>query len=455
MEQYRFDFSVVMSIYQVSKFLKEAVESLVHQTIGFSRIQLIMVDDGSTDGSEKICEDYKKKYPDNVIVIHKENGGLSSARNAGLPYVEGRYVSFLDPDDTLPHDAFNIVRIFMDQHPEVDLSCIPIYYFGDMTGPHHLNNKFEEGTRVIDLSKDANSHYVLLSAATAFYRAEAVKKLKFDTKLYTAEDAKENLRILLGNPKLGVIADTLYNYRKHGNSILDKSKYTPSWYLGYLKRFSLWALDSAEAKYGFIPKFVQYTVMNDLQWKFNQGHIPAGVLSDQELNDYKKLLFSIAHRIDDDIILRQDEMFFERKFFLLLEKNGFEPSAWKSIKIQDALSELSTVICFMHVTDDYLGIEGYQTIPFQLVNSAKIRVILNGNCSIEASFVDYKEIVYSADTPIASRYYFTVKIPTEKIKEETTINISVACMYDDIFIIQKKVISYPFTLMEATRFLSP
>lgn len=439
MKQYRYDFSVIMSVYQVSDFLKEAVESLIHQTIGFSRIQLIMVDDGSTDGSGIICDEYKKKYPENIVVVHKDNGGLSSARNVGLPLIEGRYVSFLDPDDTLPHDTFNKVRVFMDQHPEVDLSCIPIFYFGDMSGPHHLNYKFDEGTRVIDLSLDENSHYILLSAATAFYRSKVIKDLQFDTKLYTAEDAKENLRILMANPKLGVIANTSYNYRKHGNSVLDKSKYTSAWYLDYLNRFSLWALDFAEEKNGFIPKFVQYTVMNDLQWKFNQGHIPDGVLSEQELNDYKKILFNIIHRIDDDIILGQDEMFFERKLYLLLEKNGFEPSSWKSINLQDALSELSTVICFIHVTDEYLCIEGYQTIPFQLFKSAKITAILNEHYNIDTSFVDYKETVFSADIPIASRYYFKANIPIESIRKEKEIDVVFACIYDDIFVIQKNI----------------
>ena len=79
-----------MAIYDVEEFLEEAMQSLLKQTIGFRNIQVIMVDDGSTDGSGDICDRYQKKYPDQVFVIHKENGGPASARNAGLEMAEGK-----------------------------------------------------------------------------------------------------------------------------------------------------------------------------------------------------------------------------------------------------------------------------------------------------------------------------------------------------------------------------
>ena len=105
MDQYKYVFSVVMAVYNVEDYLREAVESLVNQTIGFEHIQLILVDDGSTDGSGKICDEYKKKYPSNIVVIHKENEGVSTARNVGLPHVMGKYINFLDSDDTLDANA--------------------------------------------------------------------------------------------------------------------------------------------------------------------------------------------------------------------------------------------------------------------------------------------------------------------------------------------------------------
>ena len=94
-----FLFSVITPIYNVEKCLEEAIDSMVNQTVGFENIQLILVNDGSPDNSGAICEKYKELYPDNVLYIVKENGGVSSARNEGLSHAEGEYTIFLDGDD--------------------------------------------------------------------------------------------------------------------------------------------------------------------------------------------------------------------------------------------------------------------------------------------------------------------------------------------------------------------
>ena len=77
---FEFDFSVIMAVYNTEPFLKEAIDSLIGQTLGFSHIQLILVDDGSIDGSGRICDEYQNRHPENIVVVHKENGGVSSAR---------------------------------------------------------------------------------------------------------------------------------------------------------------------------------------------------------------------------------------------------------------------------------------------------------------------------------------------------------------------------------------
>lgn len=118
--EYPFAFSVVMAVYNVELFLREAVDSLVAQDFGFEKIQLILVDDGSTDGSGAICDEYAARYPDNVLVIHKENGGVSSARNAGLPHVQGRYVNFMDADDRLSAHAMRAVADFFESSRKRD-----------------------------------------------------------------------------------------------------------------------------------------------------------------------------------------------------------------------------------------------------------------------------------------------------------------------------------------------
>ena len=105
--------SIVMAIYNVEDYLEDAIESIIEQDIGFENIQLILVDDGSPDGSGAICDEYAKKYNDNIVVIHKENGGVSTARNEGLKYVQGKYVNFLDSDDKLSPNTIRLVCEFL------------------------------------------------------------------------------------------------------------------------------------------------------------------------------------------------------------------------------------------------------------------------------------------------------------------------------------------------------
>ena len=93
--------SVIVPVYKVEPYIHKCVDSILGQT--FSDIQVILVDDGSPDTCGDICEEYAKK-DERVQVVHKENGGLSDARNAGIPYAKGEYVIFLDSDDYVEKD---------------------------------------------------------------------------------------------------------------------------------------------------------------------------------------------------------------------------------------------------------------------------------------------------------------------------------------------------------------
>lgn len=95
-------FSIVVPVYNVKDYLEKCVDSLVNQT--FQDFEIILVDDGSTDGCAVMCDEYGRVYP-NIEVIHKKNGGLSDARNVGMEKAKGNYVLFVDSDDYLSTDA--------------------------------------------------------------------------------------------------------------------------------------------------------------------------------------------------------------------------------------------------------------------------------------------------------------------------------------------------------------
>jgi glycosyltransferase involved in cell wall biosynthesis len=130
-KKYPYKFSIVTAIYNTEDYVSDAIESVINQTIGFEdNVQLILVNDGSTDRSGEICKEYRNRYPNNIVYIEKENGGVSSARNRGLKEVKGKYVNFLDSDDKLSKNTLEEVWKFFEKHyNEIDFVSIPIYFF--------------------------------------------------------------------------------------------------------------------------------------------------------------------------------------------------------------------------------------------------------------------------------------------------------------------------------------
>ena len=318
---FKFKFSVIMAVYNVEDYIDEAIQSILCQTIGFKEnIQIILSNDGSTDKSGEICDKYKAMYPDNIVVIHKANGGPGSARNAALPFIEGRYVNFLDPDDTISKTTFKgVYKFFSKNDHKTNYVSIPMYFFGDMSGEHHLNNKFERGTRVIDL---LNEHTAIqYSEASAFIKHHVAKAQCFDEKLVVAEDAQQIIRMLIDKPTLGVYAKGRYNYRKRGDSLVTTGTKKPGWYLEYLKRFSIPSIEYAKEKLGFVPKFVQNTLMGDLRWRFAEPTFPS-VLSKEDGEEFKRLLHSVAESIEDDIIVEQTRMLIETKALIIGKRHS-------------------------------------------------------------------------------------------------------------------------------------
>ena len=108
--------SIVIPVYKVEKYLEKCVESVINQT--YKNLEILLVNDGSPDNCPKICDEYAQK--DNRIkVIHKENGGLSDARNAGIDVAAGKYIAFVDSDDYVSNDyieyMYNLIKEYNTQ----------------------------------------------------------------------------------------------------------------------------------------------------------------------------------------------------------------------------------------------------------------------------------------------------------------------------------------------------
>lgn len=218
-------FSIVMSVHDVESYIEEAVESVLAQSIGFAEnIQIVFVNDASTDGSGEICKAYRDEYPENIVYLEQEDAGLASARNTGLSYATGTYLSFFNPDDILSSNALEEVAAFFAAHEdEVDMVAIPLICFGGQNGLHGKYRNMGKKNRVIDLL-DEPANFVL-SAASSFYKRCRFDNLRFNEKLRIEEDADLIFRFFKKRPRFGYVCEGgvayRYRHRTASNSHID------------------------------------------------------------------------------------------------------------------------------------------------------------------------------------------------------------------------------------------
>lgn len=165
--------SVIIPIYNVEKYLKKCIDSVLIQS--YKNLQIILVDDGSTDGSSKICDEYAK-LDNRILVIHKKNGGLSSARNAGLKVAAGNYITFLDSDDYVSSTAYEELYKILEKRKD-RIACTSfrrvdetgkIY---DKNDPHNIQDVISN----IQYLKELLLHIGDTSVCTKLFPREVLK----------------------------------------------------------------------------------------------------------------------------------------------------------------------------------------------------------------------------------------------------------------------------------------
>lgn len=437
-------FSIIMAAYNAERYIEEAVDSLKNQTLGFENIQLIIVDDGSKDNTPVLADRIAEGHA-NIRVLHKENGGASSARNAGLAYAEGRYINFMDSDDKLsPETLYNVYHFFKEHEDETDVVVIPMIYFDGQNEEHALNF-FRKETCVADL--DEHPDYVSMSMSSSFVRAEAASDICFDTRLSFAEDARVLLPILLKKRTLGIVSEATYWYRRHGAgavSTTESTLYNPAWYQPYLDHYCMAVIRHCLDTYGNVPAFIQHTLAYDLQLRIKLEHIPAGLMTAQEREHYMDTLLTIYGYIDDAVILSQKRSFAEQKLFILKAKHQALPEfvpanknirlLYDGLKIYDLNKALAT-IDFIHIKDGLCSIEGTINYFPSVMHAPEPCIVINKQ-SHTCELTDREENIYCLDHLIMKRIGFRTEFPLDKNKQR----LEIRCMfrYDGVEVFPRK-----------------
>ena len=296
------DVSVIMPLFNAEQFLPGALKSLVEQTLGMDRMQVILVNDGSYDKTEEICRAFCETYPDNTLYLKKENGGAADARNLGLDHVKGRYVAFLDGDDYWEKEALLRGVDFFDAHYEkIDLLACRIINFGNKKEKTHPLDYKYTGDRIIDIEEEPTA--VQSTIGNVICKAEAIEDLRFDTSMPVGEDGLFVNTLLLEKACYGVMATARYYYRrqKDGSSLSASHRGSSFFFMELPKKLDLALIELSQSRYGRVLPYVQHFCMYELKWRFIKRNYHA--LHRREIEEYQITLQQILLAIDDDLLI--------------------------------------------------------------------------------------------------------------------------------------------------------
>ena len=273
--------SIIVPVYKVEQYLDKCVNSIINQT--YTSLEIILVDDGSPDNCGKMCDDYARADM-RVKVIHKQNGGVSSARNAGLEIAQGEFIAFVDSDDYLGKDMYEKL-IAKQKEKNAD---VVFCRFNSVSGEqitHVHEGALQDFCRTGDLVYNLNhcttetikgdtsyiEHLVMCDIWRAIYKASVLQDIRFDVGVKYMEDVIFYMSVLKkDNLVLDYVDEYLYNYlyradsASNGNSVamLENCK-------NYISSISKLLSGTKNEKYIAPLKFYCYTTCYMNAIKFN------------------------------------------------------------------------------------------------------------------------------------------------------------------------------------------
>ena len=437
-----FVFSVIVPVYNTEDYIEECIQSVVYQTIGFGDIQLVLVDDGSKDGSANICQRWADLFPENITLIRQKNAGVSAARNAGLAMARGLWVNFLDSDDMWTTDAFARMLVFYADHPRVRAVALRHWFFDARNAPHVLDYKFDYD-REVDLFHDIDC--VQHSFSNLFVEHELVKDIRFDTSLEVSEDFALVNDMLLDLGRYGACSCGAYLYRKRheGGSAIDTSTQKLSYYEQTPKRCYKRLFQISLERFGRVIPYVQYCVMYDLQWRIKATVSPK--LSDKDVASYRKAIVDLLQYIDDEVIVAQRNLVLNEVLYVLSLKYGVSVGeisknvvllnkrfVWLSPQGPVALRSVfdlsvELVLEFVHIEQNEIRLEGYSRFLSELASPyLRIQFLPSEDAEpIEVTYtnrVDRIQRVAFADDSFCLQC-FTVSLPWDGKKAKISAQI--------------------------------
>lgn len=469
--------SIVTAVYNTKPFLAEMIDSVLKQqeldkldkyivgnaTTEYSKrcfldcFEFLLVDDGSTDGSADILDDYAL-IDRRVRILHKENGGVSSARNVGIDFSSGKYINFVDSDDILDGIFISECLKFYMEHDDIVMATVPLYFFEALSGEHWTNYKFSKKCEVKDLR--FNPNIIVTSVVISVFRND--KKDYFNEDYSIGEDIDYIYsKILRKGTKVGLIGTTKYMYRRRSRgeeSAIQQSKNSPASYTFFVKNILRNLLETNLDNFGRVPFYVQYCVMGQLQWKFavdDRGELALNVLGKEGFEEYKNEIIDQLKYIDDKVIMDQRKIWDEHRYYIFSKKYGKEADivfdgddayyCFGSTRLNCSVGKSYIRFENLEIENGILYLEGY---GMELNPSNQLQIRVN-NEIISYKPTKHDISKYTMDDVCYHAKTFYAEIPLPMKQEE--LNIEFYSVIGDK-IIQKRNFRYAKTMPLAAKY---
>ena len=302
--------SIVVPIYNVEQYLKRCVDTIINQT--YKNIEIILVDDGATDNSGKICDEYIQK--DNRIkVIHKENGGLSDARNVGLENANGKYIAFIDSDDYISKDFIQkLYKFCIENGCEIAQCSYQRVYdnssISENTNAEIVTTIMNRNEAILKMFASKNSEYTV--AWNKLYKTSLFNSGIRYPKGMLHEDEATTYKLFYEAKKIVVTNEELYYYLIRENSITNK-KYT-------LKRLDF--IQELEEQLEFFKSRNENELYIETYYRYARGLIQAYFRCKRNIEDSENVQVELMQKYKNASkeLLKMKEISLKRKAILKL-----------------------------------------------------------------------------------------------------------------------------------------
>ncbi|MBC1986465.1 glycosyltransferase family 2 protein [Listeria sp. FSL L7-0478] len=325
-------FAIIMPFYNAEKRLALSIDSIVKQSYSFLKhVEVLLINDGSSDGSGAIANRYAAKFPNNIRVLTVPNGGPAKARNIGIHNVseDTDFVGFLDADDIM---SSNMLASIVAFSKEADVNMlVPAFYYLDDFGKkqkisaHKLNYRFANGNRVADIEKEPQAIHFYIGGT--FLRYDRLKEFAFDESLYFAEDQLLITQFLLKNRRYGLIADAGYYYYRdlqQKGSLVSSSWKKPERYTPFLHKVYQSYLTDSKATFGSVIPYVQYLIAYHAKLFFyKENSYFREVLSETEQETFVRELQKILQEVGASTIMELDTPLVVKEMMCSILRNGW------------------------------------------------------------------------------------------------------------------------------------